>query len=74
MATLKRVSIGFGGGQVAAVRLSEDELGRLRRALGQDDAWLELASEDGELLLDLRQIVFVKVEGSAATIGFSDAP
>jgi hypothetical protein len=74
MATLKRVSIGFGGGQVAAVRLSEDELGRLRRALSQDDAWLELASDDGELILDLRQIVFVKVEGSAATIGFSDAP
>ena len=73
MASLKRISIGFGGGQVTAVRLTEDELGRLRGALGQGDAWLELASEDGELLLDLRQIVFVKVEGSAATIGFSDA-
>ena len=73
MATLKRVSIGFGGGQVAATRLSEAELERLRKALGQDDAWLELSSDDGELVLDLRQVVFVKVEGSAATIGFSDS-
>ena len=72
MATLKRVSIGFGGGQVAAVRLGDDQLERLRKALNQGDAWLELSSEDGDLTLDLRQIVFVKVEGSAATIGFSD--
>ena len=73
MANLKRVSIGFGGGQVAAVRLGEDQLERLRTALSQDDGWLELASDDGDLILDLRQIVFVKVEGSAATIGFSDS-
>jgi hypothetical protein len=73
VANLKRVSIGFGGGQVAAVRLGEDQLERLRTALRQDDGWLELSSDDGDLLLDLRQIVFVKVEGSAATIGFSDS-
>ena len=73
MANLKRVSIGFGGGQVAAVRLGEDQLERLRTALSQDDGWLELSSDDGDLTLDLRQIVFVKVEGSATSIGFSDS-
>lgn len=71
MAKAKRVEIGFAGGQIAAVRLDDDQLSQLRKALGQDDAWLELTSDDGELLLDLRQIVFVKVEGGPASIGFS---
>jgi hypothetical protein len=71
MADLKRVSIGFNGGQVAAVRLGEDELERLRKGLGDGAGWLDLTSEDGDFSLDLGQVVFVKVEGSAATIGFS---
>ena len=71
MAGTKRVEIGFGGGQVAAVRLSDEQLSRLREALNRGDAWLELSSDDGELALDLRQVVFVKVEGGPASIGFS---
>ena len=71
MARTKRVEIGFGGGQVAAVRLSEEQLTQLREALDKDDSWLELSSDDGELALDLRQVVFVKVEGGPASIGFS---
>ena len=71
MADLKRVSIGFNGGQVAAVRLGEDELGRLRKGLGDGAGWMDLASDDGDFSLDLGEVVFVKVEGSAATIGFS---
>ena len=71
MADLKRVSIGFGGGQVAAVRLSDDELERLRKGLGDGGGWLNLTSDDGDFSLNLSEVVFVKVEGSAATIGFS---
>jgi hypothetical protein len=71
MADLKRVSIGFNGGQVAAVRLAEDELGRLRKGLGDGAGWIDLTSDDGDFSLDLGEVVFVKVEGSAATIGFS---
>jgi hypothetical protein len=71
MAGTKRVEIGFGGGQVAAVRLSDEQLSQLREGLNKDDSWLELSSEDGELALDLREVVFVKVEGGAASIGFS---
>jgi hypothetical protein len=70
---MKRVSIGFGGGQVAAVRLSNEELERLRSSLQGDGAWLDLASDDGDFSLDVRQVVFVKVEGAATTIGFSGA-
>jgi hypothetical protein len=71
MADLKRVSIGFGGGQVAAVRLGGEELERLRKGVGNGDGWLDLRSEDGDFSLDLGEVVFVKVEGSAAAIGFS---
>jgi hypothetical protein len=71
MADMKRVSIGFGGGQVAAVRLSDQELERLRSSLAGDGGWLDLTSDDGDFSLDLRKVVFVKVEGSATTIGFS---
>jgi len=71
MADLKRVSIGFGGGQVAAVRLGGEELERLRKGVGNGDGWLDLKSDDGDFSLDLGEVVFVKVEGSAAAIGFS---
>ena len=71
MADLKRVSIGFGGGQVAAVRLGGEELERLRKGVGNGDGWLDLRSDDGDFSLDLGEVVFVKVEGSAAAIGFS---
>jgi hypothetical protein len=71
MAPTKRVEIGFGGGQVAAVRLSDEQLSQLREALNRGGSWLELSSDDGELALDLRQVVFVKVEGGPASIGFS---
>ena len=73
MADLKRVSIGFGGGQVAAVRLGGEELERLRKGVGDGDGWLDLKSDDGDFSLDLSEVVFVKVEGSAAAIGFSDS-
>jgi len=67
----RRVEIGFGGGQIAAVRLAEDELAGLRKALEQGNGWHSLTAQDAELLLDLRQVVFLRVEGGPQTIGFS---
>jgi hypothetical protein len=78
MAQTKRVVIGFGGGQVAAVRLTEEKLDELRKQLtstaklsGEAAGWYDLDSEDGAMALDLRQVVFVKVEGTTQAIGFS---
>jgi len=71
MAQAKRVEIGFGGGQVATARLGEDQLERLSKALADGGSWLELSSVDGDLILDLRQVVFIKVEGGSSAIGFS---
>jgi hypothetical protein len=67
----RRVEIGFAGGQVAAARLAEEELAGLRSALEQGDGWRSVTAQDSELVLDLRQIVFLRIEGGAQAIGFS---
>jgi hypothetical protein len=75
---MKRVEIGFGGGQVMSARLASDELEALRKAVASTDklsgeaaGWHDLKSEDGAISLDLRQVVFVRVAGAPHTIGFS---
>jgi hypothetical protein len=75
---MKRVEIGFGGGQVMSARLEARHLEALRGALGSasesaadGSRWYELESEDGTISLDLRQVVFVRVAGAPQTIGFS---
>jgi hypothetical protein len=76
---MKRVEIGFGGGQVMSARLESRHLEALREALASTDklrseaaSWYELESEDGTISLDLRQVVFVRVAAAPHTIGFSD--
>ena len=72
---MKRVEIGFGGGQVMSARLAAPHFEALRQALTSTDrptGWYELESEDGAISLDLRQVVFVRVAAASHTIGFSD--
>jgi hypothetical protein len=75
---MKRVEIGFGGGQVMSARLAADQLDALRKAVASTDklsseaaGWYDVGSEDGTISLDLRQVVFVRVAGAPHTIGFS---
>ena len=77
---MKRVEIGFGGGQVMSARLEAKHLEALRGVLASTDkrsteaaSWYDLESEDGAVTLDLRQVVFVRVAGAPHTIGFSGA-
>ena len=65
-----RVSIGFNGGQVLAVRMHSDALASLRAALGGDVRMIELALEDGSVTLDLRQIAYVRVDSDDQRVGF----
>jgi hypothetical protein len=64
-----RVSIGFQGGQVLALRVSEQQLRTLHTSLGSG-GWHELESEDGPVRLDLAQVVYVRVEGDDSRVGF----
>lgn len=65
----RKVSIGFSGGQILAARLAPDELESLRKALG-DGGWHQLRAEDGEVSLDLAQVVYVLTDTDEHRVGF----
>jgi hypothetical protein len=71
----RRVDIGFSGGQAFPVRLDEAEYGALRKALeAGSERWHKLASEDAEVLIDLSQVVYVRLDTEQRGVGFSGAP
>ena len=70
MTNAAKVSIGFAGGQVVELRITDAKLKELRKALDKADGWADLETEDGVVALDLRQVVFVRGATAAANIGF----
>ena len=67
--SLRRVEIGFDGGQVIAVRIPEPELQSLRSALG-GDGWHRVNTDDAEVDVDLGKLVFIRVAGDGQKVGF----
>jgi hypothetical protein len=65
----RRISVGFQGGQVLALRVSDEQLKGLNKALG-GGGWHELESEDGPVRLDLGQVVYVSAESDEPRVGF----
>jgi hypothetical protein len=65
-----RVSIGFSGGQVVEVKITEDTLKKLRQALDKADGWADLETDDGMISIDLAQVVFLRGASAAHSIGF----
>jgi hypothetical protein len=65
----RRVSIGFQGGQVLSLRVTDDQLQTLYRALG-DGGWHELESEDGPVRIYLGQVVYVRLDEGDQRVGF----
>jgi hypothetical protein len=70
MAGLRRVSIGFKGGQVLVVRVSEEALAGLQAAVGADGGWHDLETEDGTAKVDLVAVVYVQLDSSEPRVGF----
>ena len=72
----RRVDIGFNGGQAFSLRLTQDEYRSLRDALESDRSqrWHSLSSEESEVLIDLAQVVYVKIDTEQRGIGFSGPP
>ena len=71
MADVEVVEIGFSGGQVIACRLSAAKLKELRKALEKPSGWSDLETEGGIVALDLSQVVFVRTDAPAHSVGFS---
>jgi hypothetical protein len=65
----QQISIGFQGGQVLALRVSEQQLKALHKAL-DDDGWHEIESDEGPVRLDLGQVVYVRSESNDLRVGF----
>ncbi len=67
----RRSAVGFQGGQVLALRIPEEELTSLRDALQAGQArWHEVAAADGAVLVDLGQVVYLRVESDEHRVGF----
>jgi hypothetical protein len=71
MADLKRVQIGFGIGQSLQVKLTDDQLADLRKAVEAGNGWYDLDSDDGPVALNLATVVFLRVDEPSHAIGFS---
>ena len=68
---LRRVEVGFSGGQAILMRLEEKAYDQLRRAVQDGKRWYEVDSLDGLIALDLGQVVYMKLEAAEHRVGFS---
>jgi hypothetical protein len=66
-----KVEIGLGIGQVITARLDEDGLRKLRNALKNGDDWHELRTDEETLVINLKTVVFLRVEDQSHSIGFA---
>lgn len=70
MADAQKVEIGFEGGQVVAVRLSEDELKDLRKQV-EKGGWHDVKTEDGILSVYAGKIAFLRIASGPHKVGFA---
>lgn len=72
MAQQARTDIGFQGGQVLSLRVSDDVYERLIGALsgGDSGGWHAVDTEDERIQLDLAQVVYVRRESGNRAVGF----
>ena len=68
---LRRVEVGFSGGQAILMRLEEKAYDQLRRAVQDGKRWYEADTVDGVMALDLGQVVYMKLEAAEHRVGFS---
>ena len=67
----RKIAIGFQGGQVLALRLPEDQLNTLNGVLRDGkERWHEVAAADGAVLVDVGQVVYLRVESDEHRVGF----
>jgi len=69
-ATARRVSVGFQGGQVLSLRVSDEQLEALNRALVGASGWHDIESEDGPVRVDLGKVVYVSADKAESHVGF----
>jgi hypothetical protein len=67
----RKIAIGFAGGQVLALRLPEEQLKTLNSVLREGkERWHEVEASDGAVLVDVGQVVYLRVESDEHRVGF----
>jgi hypothetical protein len=69
MADAQKVEIGFEGGQVVAVRLSDEELKDLRKQV-EKGGWHDIKTEDGVLAVYVGKVTFLRINSDEQRVGF----
>ena len=67
---LRRVEVGFNGGQAISLRLSSKAYDGFRKDLSRG-GWAEVESDDGVVSVNLDAVVFVKLDTGEHRVGFS---
>jgi hypothetical protein len=66
---LQRVTIGFQGSQVLALKMQDPDLDALLQALAGGD-WHDITVDDGTVRANLSQVVYVKTDRDESRVGF----
>jgi hypothetical protein len=67
----RRVALGFHAGGALSLRLAPDKLDELRRSLSSGaEGFREIEAEDGAVLVNLAQVIYLRVESDEQKIGF----
>ena len=71
MSDKRRIAIGFHAGGALPLKLSQEKLDELRKAVtGDGSGWHELETDDGSVLLNLGQVIYLRVEKDEQRVGF----
>ena len=68
---MRRIEVGFSGGQVISMRLEDKAYDQLRKSVQNGKRWTEVETADGVVALDLGQVQFLKLESADHKVGFS---
>ncbi len=68
---LRRVEVGFAGGQAIALRISEKGYEALRKDVQRGGGWAEVESAEGPVSVNLDAIVFLRLDVGEHRVGFS---
>jgi hypothetical protein len=68
----RRIDIGFQGGLVLPVRVTQEAHDEFRKALSNSsaDRWFELHTQDAEVHIDLSQVVYLRLDTEEQRVGF----
>jgi hypothetical protein len=65
----RRISVGFKGGQVLALRVADAELSGLNEALA-GGGWRQIDSEEGPVRVNLDHVVYISADSDEPHVGF----